>query len=388
MQLTQLQGSQPGQKVVINQDWQTVLIWSSDQSQFKHNWLPLQAATINSQWWIKTITPLDNQTPVIVNWEKIWKQSVIKHWDTISVWEWWKMIIASHKPWNLDANQVWSHLGTLDLSPEDIANITYRLFNINENTILKRPILAVAGLLIFLVISSLILFVKTASLNKAINEKSSMLSSQISEANDSISSLQALLWSTCDPNAEECPKEDNTSVTQKITLFKKDLASIQKNLTDMAANNAKAKDDINAIISDSLNENKIKAIEDKIAKSLTDWPIGKVTASTKDLEKKFSLLDDVLWQKVTEMNQKISWFAQYQDDFKSLGQVRNFMTVYSWDKAVQDKDIKLIKSWIWDIQKDIDGLKKKDDSTDLSFKDLNAQLDTLALKLKNLERTN
>jgi len=420
MELTQIQGQNPGQKVNLNQLNQ-VTIWSANWNNIRNPNIPNQAAKIETnQAGNRRITPTQ-WSPVFINWSKINKSSPIKHGDTISVGNNHEMVLWAHPKWtNLWPASIWQHLWKLKFSWEDIAEITHKMFNFKGNKEILKPLYVLWWVASFLFILTIVAFFKISWAKDDIIEEKKALSAQITAIDDQLQTASSIIWASfyedefldCEEWDYEC--EDAANQPQSASKTIKDRI---KEAEDSLDNLKKEQDKAIKELKDSVS----KVTWEWIAKTQTD--LAEISAQLEsikkdDIEKMFPVkerekfyerykksifeittkLDDAFWDEIEDIKKDIItlWDSTDKDlkalqEFKSdlkkdIDNIWKFSSWFEIEKTNTEQRFVTVNNATDTNQKDIGKLEKKNDSLDSEIKKLQEEINSLSVKLKDLTK--
>ena len=396
MELTQIHGDNPWQKINLNNQNQ-VGIWSWQWNTITNNQLPWNAAQI-SQWndWNQVINPI-KQTPVFVNNKQISWTSPISHWDTIAVWSDKNVVMWVHKPGeNLNPQQVSWSLANMNFSSWQIAEITNRLFDIKYNKPIQKPLLMLIWVLVFLLGLIWYSFIKLSNINDALLKRASNLESKITLAQSTLSDVEWILWISlvpeedeeCDPDYEDCSwgGSNGSTIDSRISKLNDEVESIDDKVKNISKESSKIEKEVLDALDSALKWEWSEVIKKAIIEKIEETSLQEQTDKIDKLSKNFALLDKALWDEVEKMLKDIEGILDYKDDIAALKEVRKFMTEYQNLNAVTEKKFKLIETDSVDNTKEIKSLKQKDDDLDSLIKKINEEINSLELQIKNLSK--
>lgn len=396
MELTQIQWQNLGQKIPFQ--WTNPIgIWSDPSNQIVHSWLPWQVAQIaNTSEWQRILRPVSKTSPVMVNWQLVSWPMPINRWDTISAGKNNDLILWVHAPWvALSPQQIWKHLSSLNLSNDQISEITNKIFDIKVNKAIYKPIIIAWSILFLLWVWVFYAFLKVSDLNTKLSSVSLELDRKIANANSTIQDFESILWITiswwdyeCDSEFEECDNDytQTQSVDQRITDINSKISDVLKKLNDVWKQFNSIKSDLVKTIDNAVWWSWIQVLQNAIVSDLQQWSLSDFQKKIDEMVKNFSLLDNALWDQVDLMKSDIKSFTDYKDDLKSLKDIKIYMASYDWDRAVLDKNIKLIQEDIKTINSWLNDLKKNDANLDSSIKNLSDKLSILENRVKELQK--
>lgn len=418
MELTQIQGQNPGKKVNLNQV-NNFTIWSANWNAIQNPNIPNEAAKIESSQWGRNITPTQ-WSPVFINWQQIRKTSPISHWDTISVWNNNQVVLWAHPAWtNLWPASTGQHLWKLNFSPDDISDITYKMFNFKENKEILRPLVVLLAIIVVLFILTAVSLFKISWIKDGILKEKKDVLSKISEINLQLETASSLVWlsffedsfSECEEDDEECETSQNQ---EKKSSIKSRIEDAEKTLSNLKNEQKKA----------------IKLLEDSVNKITWDWIIlieekidtlsGDFENLKKDdLEKFFpkkdkenfkeryknksvfeivSKLDDVFGQTIVGLKKEIKSssestkkdvknFSEFKNDLRQdISKISDFSSDFEAEKTNTKQKFTTLDNKNNDNQKEIQDLKKRNDKLDVEIKKLNEEINSLEIKIKNISK--
>lgn len=396
MELTQIQWQNLWQKISFQ--WSNpVNIWSNLSNQIIHSWLPWQVAQItNTPEWQRILSPISKTSPVMINWQPLSWPMPINRGDTISAGNNNDLVLWVHAPWEmLSAQQISKHLSSLNFSKEQIEDVTNKIFDIKSNKAIHKPIIVSWLILLVLWIWVFYAFLKVSDLNKKISSSVIELDKKIATADSTIKDFESILWisiswdqNECDPENEDCSNQiaPSQSIDQRIIELNTKISDIIKKLGDVSKQFDSIKWDLTKTIDNAIWWSWIQVLQTAILTDLQKWSLADFQKKIDDISKNFVLLDDALWNQVEIMKSDIKWLNDYKEDLKSLKDIRKFMSSYDWDKAVMDKNIKLIQEDIKTINSWLNDLKKTDANLDSSIKNLTDKLSILENRVKELQK--
>ncbi|MCD5382784.1 hypothetical protein LR002_01535 [Candidatus Gracilibacteria bacterium] len=382
MELTQLQGQNIGQKfqAVGGQ----INIGSSSGNQIQHPDLPSNAAQINVQNGQGEIKPMHPSSPVFVNGNQVKKSSPVKFGDTISVGNKNNVVLGTHpKGQNLNAQQVGQHLGGLNFSGDQIADLTNRIFSFQNNQAIHSKIFILVGILSILLIGIIFSYTKLMGISDQIQKEKTILNKKIVEVNSQIEAAGAILGidltqgggennDDCDPEMDDCENVDNGE--QKSFLSQ--IQELQSNIAKLKSEQQKAIAEIKKVA-----QNPKEEISDEQKKKQQENE--KIVLEN---QKNIELMSKNFSSIIKKIKNDIKYFSEFKSDIKDdVKDIKKFSGDFNTAQNVLKEENQIRDNRLKSLHQEIDRLQKKDDNTDVEVKKLKEEINSLEIKIKNLK---
>ena len=381
MELTQLQWQNVGKK--FSPIWWQINIWSSDWNQIQNNWLPSNAAQININNWKWEIKQMHPSSPVFVNWNQINKSSPVNFWDTISVWTSNNVVLWAHPKWeNLNSQDIWKHLWSLNFSWEQISELTNKIFNFKSNEAIHKKMFVLIWFLSFLLFWIIFWYIKLMWIWDEIQKEKNILNWKLIEINNQLEIASSILWKDlteiqwwknedCDPGFEEC---DISNSESEKSLF------VQ--ISELNSNISKLKSEQKKAISE------MKKIAENPSWKITETEKEKqeeLEKIIKENQKNINLINENFSKIVKNLQNDVKDFSNYKDEIKiDVKNIKKFSEDFNSEKNILNEENQIRDNKLKSVQSDIDTLEKKDDKIDIELKKIQEEINSLELKIKNL----
>lgn len=382
MELTQLQWQNIGKK--FTPIWWQINIWSASWNQIQNAWLPSNAAQINIQNWNAEIKPMQTSSPVFINWNQIKKTSPVKFWDTISVWAWNNVVLWVHPKWqDLSAKQIWEHLWNLNFSWDQIADLTNRIFDFHWNQVIHKKIILLVGILSVLLIWIIFSYYQLMNIWEEIQKEKNILNSKLIEINSQLETAWRILWKDlvsfeewwmnddCDPDFEDC--WSNNSWSEK-SLFVQ-ISELNSNISKLKSEQKKAIEEMKKVAAnpkETISKEEKKKQEENLKIILEN-------------QKNISLINENFSKIIKNLQDDIKNFSDYKDEIKiDVKNMKEFSEDFNSERNILSEENKIRDNKIKEAQWDINDLEKKDDKIDIELKKIQEEINSLELKIKNL----
>ncbi len=384
MELTQLQWQNIGKK--FTPIWWQINIWSATWNQIQNPWLPSNAAQINVQNWKAEIQQMHPGSPVFVNWNQVQKTSPVKFWDTISVWAGNNVVLWAHSKWtNLTAKQIWEHLWNLNFSWDQIADLTNKIFDFNWNQAIHKQIFTLIWILTVLLIGIIFSYTQLMWIWDKIKKEKNILDKKLIEINSQLEAASWILWKElvldewwatdedCDPDIDDCESTTNTSAE---SLFDQ-INNLKSNISKLKTEQKKAITEMKKVAAnpkETISKEEKKAQEEKMKIILEN-------------QKNISKINENFSKIIKDLKDDIKGFTDFKTEMKSdLKDFKKISSDITLNYNVLKEENQIRDNKIKALQNDEKSLEKKDDKTDVEIKKIQEEINSLELKIKNLQK--